>query len=195
MKYFISLAASSLILLSSCRGAYKKQIIEKAPEITLPVLKHPCPTTYEIPEEAQVYFSPNGGALQAIISDISNAQDIIYVQAYSFTSLSISNALIDASRRGIKVEVLLDKSNLYDHHSEYQNLTKSKAVVCIDDKHAIAHNKIIIIDEKKVLTGSYNFTAAANNSNAENSLHLNSSSLAAKYLDNWQEHKKHSVCR
>jgi len=62
----------------------------------------------------------------------------------------------------------------------------------IDGSHAIAHNKIMIIDKIKIITGSFNFTKAAEEMNAENLLIISSKELANLYLDNWQQHKGHS---
>ena len=62
----------------------------------------------------------------------------------------------------------------------------------IDAKHAIAHNKIMIIDKATVVTGSFNFTKVAEAKNAENLLIISSKELAKIYLDNWQSHKYHS---
>jgi phosphatidylserine/phosphatidylglycerophosphate/cardiolipin synthase-like enzyme len=61
----------------------------------------------------------------------------------------------------------------------------------IDAQHAIAHNKIIIIDKETVITGSFNFTAAADK-NAENVIIIRSKDLAALYVDNYLKHKQHS---
>ena len=63
----------------------------------------------------------------------------------------------------------------------------------IDDKHAIAHNKVMVIDGHVVITGSFNFTKAAEESNAENLLVIDDVDLAQKYAKNWQEHLAHSV--
>jgi phosphatidylserine/phosphatidylglycerophosphate/cardiolipin synthase-like enzyme len=62
----------------------------------------------------------------------------------------------------------------------------------IDSAHAIAHNKIMIIDKETVITGSFNFTKAAEEKNAENLLIIKSKELAAIYIDNWYKHKQHS---
>ena len=59
---------------------------------------------------AQVCFSPKGGCTEAIVSQIDKAKTEILVQAYSFTSAPIAKALLNAHKRGIKVEVILDKS-------------------------------------------------------------------------------------
>ena len=62
----------------------------------------------------------------------------------------------------------------------------------IDGKHAIAHNKIIIIDGQTVITGSFNFTNQAEDHNAENLLVIRDHGLAQRYLANWHDHEAHS---
>jgi phosphatidylserine/phosphatidylglycerophosphate/cardiolipin synthase-like enzyme len=65
--------------------------------------------------------------------------------------------------------------------------------VYIDSKHAIAHNKIMIIDRTTVITGSFNFTKSAEEKNAENLLILKGNkSLVEKYIENFEMHKEHS---
>lgn len=139
----------------------------------------------------QVKFSPNGGAEQQVIDSIKSSQESIYMLSYSFTSEPIANALFEISKTA-HVEIILDTSNKKGKGSKLNILMDSKAFVYIDDAHAIAHNKTVIIDEKRLLTGSFNFTNAAEHSNAENSLLLNCPSLAKAYLENWKIHKSHS---
>ena len=62
----------------------------------------------------------------------------------------------------------------------------------IDAQHSIAHNKVMIIDGETVITGSFNFTKAAEKSNAENLLIIRDVKLASLYTGNWQEHAQHS---
>ena len=142
--------------------------------------------------EWEVHFSPKGGTTQSLVESISNANESIYVQAYSFTSAPIAEALVAKSKQGKRVEVLLDKIDLTGKGTQIHTLIQGGVTVLIDDKHAIAHNKIIIIDKKTVFTGSFNFTNAAENSNAENSIKLTDAKLAKVYLDNWHLHKVHS---
>ena len=141
---------------------------------------------------AQVYFSPNGGTTQAIIKEISDARSEILVQAYSFTSSPIAKALVDANKRGVKVEAILDKSQKKDSYTEATFLSNMKIPTYIDSKHAIAHNKIMVIDKTTVITGSFNFTKAAEEKNAENLLIIKSKDLAKTYIDNWEQHREHS---
>ena len=141
---------------------------------------------------AHVYFSPNGGATDAVVKEISKAKSEILVQAYSFTSKEIAKALVDAHKRGVHTEILLDKSNRSQKYSAADFTHNMGIPTYIDAEHAIAHNKIMIIDKETVITGSFNFTKAAEEKNAENLLILENKELAKVYIDNWNKHRKHS---
>jgi phosphatidylserine/phosphatidylglycerophosphate/cardiolipin synthase-like enzyme len=142
--------------------------------------------------EIQVFFSPKGGCTEAVVSNLNKATNTVLVQAYSFTSAPIAQALVDAEKRGVKVQVILDKSQRTEKYSEADFLLHEGVPTWIDAKHAIAHNKIMIIDGKTVITGSFNFTKAAENENAENLLVIHDAALATTYTTNWQAHLKHS---
>jgi phosphatidylserine/phosphatidylglycerophosphate/cardiolipin synthase-like enzyme len=141
----------------------------------------------------QVFFSPNGGATEAIVREIENAKSEVLVQAYSFTSAPIAKALLTAHKRGVKVTVVLDKSQRTAKYSSATFLHNVGIPIFIDDKHAIAHNKIIIIDQATIITGSFNFTKAAEEKNAENLLVIRGDpGLVKKYIANFEEHLGHS---
>lgn len=140
---------------------------------------------------AEVYFSPNGGCTAAVVREIAAAKESIEVQAYSFTSIPIARALAQAEERGVRVEAILDKSNR-GHYSMADYLAHHGIETRIDAAHAIAHNKVMIIDGAVVITGSFNFTAAAEKHNAENLLVLRDRELAGQYLRNWKLHALHS---
>lgn len=139
-----------------------------------------------------VYFSPRGGCTDAIVHELDNAKTSVLVQAYSFTSAPIAKALLNAHKRGIKVEVILDKSQRTEKYSSADFLANSGIPTNIDSAHAIAHNKVMIIDGETVVTGSFNFTKAAEEKNAENLLIIRDKALAEKYTKNWQDHAGHS---
>jgi phosphatidylserine/phosphatidylglycerophosphate/cardiolipin synthase-like enzyme len=143
-------------------------------------------------DNVQVFFSPHGGCTEAVVENLSHAKTNVFVQAYSFTSAPIAKALVDAHRRGVKVEVILDKSQRTEKYSEADFLQHAGIATFIDATHAIAHNKIMIIDGQMVLTGSFNFTTAAEQHNAENLLVISDPALAQKYLANWKVHFAHS---
>ena len=139
-----------------------------------------------------VYFSPNGGATQAVVNALSKARKTVLVQAYSFTSAPIAKALIQAHKRGVDVRIILDKSQRTQRYSSADLVANAGIPTLIDPAHAIAHNKIMIIDGRTVITGSFNFTKAAEEKNAENLLVIQDSKLASRYTKNWQVHASHS---
>ena len=140
----------------------------------------------------QVYFSPNGGCTDAIIKEIGKAKLEILIQAYSFTSKDIAKALVDAHKQGIRTEIILDKSNRSAKYSSGDFTAHMGIPTYIDSAHTIAHNKIMVIDKETVVTGSFNFTKAAEEHNAENLLIIKNKDLAKQYIDNWNKHKGHS---
>jgi phosphatidylserine/phosphatidylglycerophosphate/cardiolipin synthase-like enzyme len=141
----------------------------------------------------EVFFSPLGGCTAAVVNALDGANETVLVQAYSFTSAPIANALARAHKRGVKVKVILDKSERTEKRSQATFLKNAGIPTSIDDKHAIAHNKVIIIDRRIVITGSFNFTKEAEESNAENLLVIRDAGLAEEYARNWREHLGHSV--
>ena len=148
--------------------------------------------TFNSSAHYQVCFTPAEKCSSRITRYINTAKKSIYVQAYSFTSKQISNALIKASRHGINVNVIIDKSEL-TNYSRAWSLLKADIPVWLDNNVRIAHNKVMIFDGNAILTGSYNFTYSAEYKNAENSLYIYDAGLAKFYLTNWQRRKKQSV--
>lgn len=140
-----------------------------------------------------VHFSPSGGCQDAIVQLIGSAKTSVRVMTYSFTSAPIANALATASLQGRDVQVVADNSDPTEKNDKLANLKTAHVPVFLDGKHAIMHDKVIIVDERIVETGSYNFSVAAETRNAENCLILHNKSVAAAYLDNWTLHQSHST--
>ncbi len=116
------------------------------------------------------------------------------VMAFSFTYDPIVDALVAAHKRGVKVQVLLDKDNEHETYSDMKRILDFGLDVLIDAEHAIAHNKILLIDQKVIVTGSFNFTQQAEMSNAENIIIIRGhGELMGRYRHNFVEHKAH--CR
>jgi phosphatidylserine/phosphatidylglycerophosphate/cardiolipin synthase-like enzyme len=90
------------------------------------------------------------------------------------------------------VQVILDRSQRTQKYSSADFLVNFGIPTRIDAAHAIAHDKVMIIDNEIVITGSFNFTKAAEEKNAENLLVIRNRELAARYTDNWQHHEGHS---
>jgi len=143
-------------------------------------------------EKLLVYFSPKGGCAEAVVEALNRSKSTVLVQAYSFTSKPIAEALIAAAKRGVKIQAILDKSQRTERYTEATFLLHAGIPTYIDAVHAIAHNKVIVIDDQVVITGSFNFTTAAEEHNAENLLVIQDAAIAAQYTKNWNLHLSHS---
>jgi phosphatidylserine/phosphatidylglycerophosphate/cardiolipin synthase-like enzyme len=135
-------------------------------------------------------FTPGGQCTHLIGKTILSAKKSVEVQAYSFTSKPIIHALIKAQQKGIDVFVLLDKSNIGMPYAVINALKENHIPFLIDFKPEIAHNKVMIIDNKTVITGSFNFTKAAQHYYAENVLVIHDKGLAEAYHLNFLLRKK-----
>ena len=141
-----------------------------------------------------VCFSPGEGCTDLIVDEIGHAQASVLVQAYSFTSVPILSALKAAHGRGVDVEVIVARTSARtsksgSHHSAATYLTNAGIPVWVDAKVAIAHNKLLVLNGTMVMTGSFNFTAVTQKSNAENLLVIRDPQLAAEYRANWESRR------
>ena len=133
-----------------------------------------------------VCFTPQQNCTGELVRVIDQAQNSIYVQAYSFTSHEISDALVRAHKRGVKVYIILDKSNFTPKaHTSAYYVMRHDIPVWDDYTLNIAHNKVMIFDKKTIETGSFNYSWSAQKYNAENMLFITNSALAKAYLHNW----------
>lgn len=140
-----------------------------------------------------VYFAPSAHVANAIVKAIDNSEQEVLVQAYGFTHNAIAQALVRAHQRGVTVRVLLDRKSQSANRYVIDVLLDADIQVREDGKHAIAHNKVMVIDQATVITGSFNFTNSAASRNAENYLVLKSADLAGKYRLQWQNHWQHAM--
>lgn len=146
----------------------------------------------------EVAFTPEDNATRLIVQALREARRAVQVQAFSFTSNEIAFALIEAKRRGVDVQVVADaEQTLKLENSRIPLLAQAGIPVWLDDQHGAAHNKVMVIDaglpSAAVITGSMNFTYAAQFKNAENVLILRGNlPLAEAYAANWQRHRRHA---
>jgi phosphatidylserine/phosphatidylglycerophosphate/cardiolipin synthase-like enzyme len=134
-------------------------------------------------------FTPPEDCTALIRAEIASAQRQVLVQAYSFTSSPIAEALVAARRRGVEVRVLLDGDSAEGQSSVLPGLRRAGIPVLLDDPAGIAHNKVMVIDGARVITGSFNFTRAAEDRNTENLVVLRDEALAAAYAANWERRR------
>lgn len=149
----------------------------------------PVPVPLPITPIIQASFSP--GCTDLVVRFIQSARTQVHLLAYSFTSDPISAALIEAKHRGRDVIVVLDKSDL--KNPKALALKAAGIPVFIDTRHAIMHNKYIVVDGSKLETGSFNYTFSAERRNAENCLQIaDAPGIVDSYEREFNIHKGHA---
>jgi phosphatidylserine/phosphatidylglycerophosphate/cardiolipin synthase-like enzyme len=138
--------------------------------------------------QVEVYFSPDDGVVQHILEIIRSAQESIYFLAFSFTSNDIGEAIVERTQNGIAVAGVMDNGQIASNQgTEYDSFLQAGLDVRQDgNTNGLMHHKVIIIDRQIVITGSYNFTASAEESNDENVVIIFSPAVAATYLEEFQ---------
>jgi phosphatidylserine/phosphatidylglycerophosphate/cardiolipin synthase-like enzyme len=143
--------------------------------------------------EIDAIFSPGGGCQERIAEEIGSAEKTLRIQAFYFTSKPITEAVVEAKKRGVAVTVVLDKSQEKMTYGSWRILKREGVPVYFDSKHATANNKVILIDDDTIITGSYNFTKAAEEKNAENVVIIkHADDVFEKFEKNFSLHLKHS---
>lgn len=142
--------------------------------------------------QIEVGFSPKAGAEDLVLKVINTAKKSIRLQAYSFTSARVVQALVAAKKRGVEVYVVVDHrgnvgTEARKNRSALNTLVNAGVSVRTNGKYAIHHDKVIIVDELHVETGSYNYSDAAATRNSENVIVIwNHPTLAQAYIKHWQ---------
>ena len=144
-------------------------------------------------------FTPGDRIDNLIIATIASAKHEVLVNAYSFTQRRIAGALVAARKRGVAVQVIADSQQAAAlPQNVLAELAKGGVAVWLDANYQAAHNKVVIVDADTAgattITGSYNFTVAAQWHNAENVLILRDNrDVARAYRDNWLRLKAHAT--
>ncbi len=146
----------------------------------------------------ELAFTPGQDGAGLIIRAIQKARKQILVQAFSFTHDGIAQALIAAHHRGVEVKLIADREQTESmQHGQVPVMAAAGVQVWLDGEHQSAHNKVMVIDadsaDATLVTGSYNFTKAAEYKNAENVLVIHGNrALAEAYEANWRRHLLHA---
>ena len=131
----------------------------------------------------EVYFSPDGGIRDKIISRINLSKNSIKIAIYDLTSGDIAGALLDAVKHGVDVKIVADLGQSNGKHSEIGYLrSQGMNVELISGLgRGIMHDKFAIFDGKEVFTGSYNWTNNAEYYNRENAIFISDPEVVGKY--------------
>ncbi len=131
--------------------------------------------------DIKAFFSPADECGRVILEEIGGAEKTIELAIYHLTSRPLAKALVMAAKRGVAVRVYADGENSREYYSKINFLKKNGVPVKIAGGEGIMHNKFCIIDDKLLITGSYNWTASADLRNDENVLLIRSEETVKAY--------------
>jgi phosphatidylserine/phosphatidylglycerophosphate/cardiolipin synthase-like enzyme len=143
----------------------------------------------KVPAEGAIEIAfapvPQRSAERLVIKVIDSAEHSVFMAAYGMTSKPIADAMCRASARGVAVAAVLDaKSNPhgFNGNSKRDYMLTCGVVVRANTRYPIMHDKFIVVDGAHVETGSFNYTFAAAERNAENAMVIwSNDQLAARY--------------
>lgn len=130
----------------------------------------------------EVLFSPDDGTAARLVELLRGARESIYFLAYSFTADDLAKAILERAQAGVMVAGVLDEAQVQANvGGEYATFHNAGLIVRLDGNPRSMHHKVIIIDGKIVVTGSYNFSRSAEEKNDENTLIIHNTEIAAQY--------------
>jgi len=140
--------------------------------------------------EIESYFSPSDGSQAELIDEIKDANASIYFAVYYFTADAVREALVEQAADGVVVKGIYDAAGAGHPYAEYEALCSAGIPVKVENLNGRLHHKFMIIDvdgeDPVVVTGSYNWTAAANEKNDENTLVIHDRAIAETYYAEWK---------
>lgn len=117
---------------------------------------------------AESHFSPGDNCPSRIGGLFAAAKTSADVCVFTITDDRISNAIIEAHKRGIRVRVITDNEKAFDPGSDISRMERVGVPVRVDRSSYHMHHKFALFDEELLLTGSYNWTRGAAEYNVEN---------------------------
>jgi phosphatidylserine/phosphatidylglycerophosphate/cardiolipin synthase-like enzyme len=130
----------------------------------------------------QVYFSPEDDVMTRIIPVVRGAQSSIRYLAFSFTDFPLAEAMIDRAGSGVDVAGVFEKVGSQTESSELRTFLCAGIPVRQDGNPRFLHHKLIILDNRYVITGSFNFSSNATENNDENVIIIDSPEIASLYM-------------
>lgn len=120
-------------------------------------------------QKLELWFLPDAPqALDRLLELLSSAKKSIKVAMFTFTHPKLIQALVDAHKRGVDVEVVIDyDSSRQTSQRAYQRFKREKMNVLVSQRTGLLHEKVAIIDDASLVAGSTNWTKAAFTNNHE----------------------------
>ncbi len=136
--------------------------------------------------EIHVLFAAEDEAMDYILPYLANAQSSIHFMAFSFTYDNMEDVITDRFENGVDVWGVFEKTGSSTEYSELGDMYCSNMKVRRDGNGGFLHHKVVVVDERIVITGSLNFSDNANDSNDENVIIVDNADIAALYLQEFE---------
>ncbi len=153
----------------------------------------PSPSFYVDGALVQNYFGPEDKVMEKVISAVSEANSSIHFMVFSFTADDLGQEMINQGENQVVVEGIFESLGADTQYSECGTLLNKGYDIRLDGNPKTFHHKVIIIDGKIVIFGSFNFSANADESNDENILIVHDVTLAQKYEREYQLMKSQAI--
>lgn len=130
----------------------------------------------------QVRFAPEDSCMERVMEAVRGAKKSIRFLAFAFTSKPLADAMIERINAGVKVEGIFESRHAGWKDTKIGPLNAAGAKVRFDDNPDTLHHKVIVVDDRYVLTGSFNFSEGADKSNDENLLVIDNRTIAKAFV-------------
>lgn len=141
----------------------------------------------------QVLFSPEDKIVSNLIALVKDAQVSVRFLAFSFTDYPLAQVMIDRAAAGVDVKGVFETFGSTSPNSELQTFWCAGVPARQDGNGSFLHDKLIIVDNSIVVTGSLNFSSNADDSNEENVVIVDNTEIAALYLQEFEKLWNQSV--
>jgi phosphatidylserine/phosphatidylglycerophosphate/cardiolipin synthase-like enzyme len=135
-----------------------------------------------------LFFSPNGGAFLGIDSTLARAKKQVLYALFVFTREELAQTLIADHLTGVDIHGIDNGTDKYEQTPVLQ-AAGIDALAFIETGSILLHHKYAILDVESpsatVITGSYNWSATAEDENNENLLIIQNNSIAEQYVQEW----------
>lgn len=131
----------------------------------------------------QIMYASENNVIDTLLAEIGNAQSTIRFMTFSFTRDDLGEAVIAQAEAGVDVQGVFERIGSETQYAEMPRMLCAGLDVRQDGNNGILHHKVFIIDETTVITGSFNYSNNAVQSNDENVLIIRDADIAALYMD------------
>ncbi|MCS7014717.1 MAG: phospholipase D-like domain-containing protein [Gemmatales bacterium] len=129
------------------------------------------------------YFAPHDRVADKILLRVRQATRSIRFLAFSFTHRGIADAMLERARQGVEVSGVFERRQAHAAHSMYQLFASfgPPVQVYLDGNKYNMHHKLMILDGRVTIGGSFNWSMSADKDNDENVIILHSEALAKQF--------------